>query len=266
MKKRSPLVISLMSVSITMRILSIIAILIMFLSLFALVVQYLEDAESYRYVRVALGVEGSLREAVRENIPTKIGGNDMSRWFLIVGMFLVSGALSRLSDRSRDRAEYYKFKLNIDQWKDQMHLSDSAVILTPLNQKLEEIKNAKKKDREQLIKEFIETKKKLDEMGRDLAFLSIDVVDSTGMKQNEERAIVEHDFKEYKRYIERCLTAHGCLKSAWTPDGVMSCFNSVDAAVRAAREIVTGLDEFNRNVKSMAREFNIRCGVNSGFV
>ena len=266
MKKKSPLIISLTSISIAARILSIVAILFMFLSIFALAAQYLENAESYRYVRAALNVENNLREVVRDNIPTKIAGKDMSGWFIIVGMFLIGGALSRLSDRTKDRAEYYKFKLNIDQWRDQMHLSDSAVILTPLNQKLEEIKNAKKKDREQLIKEFIETKKKLDEMGRDLAFLSIDVVDSTGMKQNEERAIVEHDFKEYKRYIERCLTAHGCLKSAWTPDGVMSCFNSVDAAVRAAREIVTGLDEFNRNVKSMAREFNIRCGVNSGFV
>jgi len=181
-------------------------------------------------------------------------------------MFLLSGSLSRFSDRLRDRSEYYKFKLNIDQWKNKMGISDNAIILNPLNEKLEEIKNARKKDREQLIREFIETKKKLDEMGRDLAFLAIDVVDSTGMKQNEEQAIVEHDFKEYKRYVEKCLTAHGCLKTAWTPDGVMSCFNSVDAAVRAAREVITGLDEFNRNIKMMSKEFKVRCGVNSGFV
>lgn len=266
MKKKSPLILSLQSVSVLSRILSIAAILIMLLSLFALGVQYLEDAESYSYVKAALGLESRLRGFVRDIIPTKIAGKDMSRWFIIVGMFLLSGALSRLSDRTKDKSEYYKFKLNVDQWRDKMHLSDSAVVLTPLNQKLEEIKNAKKKDREQLIKEFIETKKKLDEMGRDLAFLAIDVVDSTGMKQNEEQAMVEHDFREYKRFVERCLTAHGCLKSTWTPDGVMSCFNSVDAAVRAAREIITGLDDFNRNVKTMQREFVIRCGVNSGFV
>jgi class 3 adenylate cyclase len=266
MKKKSPLIISLQSFSVLSRILSIVAILIMLLSLFALGAQYLEDAESYSYVKAALGLESGLRGFVRDIIPTKIAGKDMSKWFIIVGMFLLSGALSRLSDRTKDKSEYYKFKLNVDQWRDKMHLSDSAVVLTPLNQKLEEIKNAKKKDREQLIKEFIETKKKLDEMGRDLAFLAIDVVDSTGMKQNEEQAMVEHDFREYKRFVERCLTAHGCLKSTWTPDGVMSCFNSVDAAVRAAREIITGLDDFNRNVKTMQREFVIRCGVNSGFV
>ena len=104
------------------------------------------------------------------------------------------------------------------------------------------------------------------EMGKDLAFLSIDVVDSTGMKDGEDRAAVEHDFREYKRFVEGTLVAHGCLKSAWTPDGVMSCFMTVDAAARAAREVITGLDAFNRHVKMIRRTFMARCGVNSGFV
>ena len=103
-------------------------------------------------------------------------------------------------------------------------------------------------------------------MGRDLAFLSVDVVDSTGMKEREEPAIVEHDFREYKRFVERIFASHGCLRAAWTPDGVMSCFTSVDAAARAAREIIMGLERFNREVKSIRREFSVRCGVNSGFV
>jgi len=103
-------------------------------------------------------------------------------------------------------------------------------------------------------------------MGRDLAFLAIDIVDSTGMKQGEEKAIIEHDFKEYKRFVERAFTTYGCLKSAWTPDGVMCCFVSVDAATKAAREVINGLEEFNKSVKIMKRDFTVRCGVNSGFV
>ena len=77
---------------------------------------------------------------------------------------------------------------------------------------------------------------------------------------------MEHDFREYKRFVDRILATHGCLRAAWTPDGVMSCFTAVDAAVRAAREIITGLDRFNREVKSIRRDFSVRCGVNSGFV
>ena len=250
----------------TARIFSIVSILLMLLFIAPLILRYVEDAASYKYIRTLLNIDSTITTVVKDNIPTRIGGKDMSRWIMIIGMFALSSVFSRMSDRLKDKSEYHKFKSNVDQWKKQMNLSDNAIVLTPLNQKLEQLKTAKKKDREQLIKEFIETKKKLDEMGRDLAFLAIDVVDSTGMKEGEEKAIIEHDFKEYKRFVERAFASHGSLKAAWTPDGVMSCFNSIDAAVRAAREVITGLDDFNKNVKGMRSNFRVRCGVNSGFV
>jgi hypothetical protein len=46
----------------------------------------------------------------------------------------------------------------------------------------------------------------------------------------------------------------------------MSCFQFVEAAVAAAREILIDLDYFNSTIKSMRRDFAVRCGVNSGFV
>ncbi len=252
--------------SITTRILSGVCVGLVLLSLIPLITSYLDDAESYKYLKSAITAEKMLRTVIKENIPTKIGGKDMSRWIMVIGFFILSGTFSRIGERANDKAEYLKFVNSINLWKQKMNLSDNAIILSPLNRKLEELKAAKKKDREQLLKEFIETKRKLDEMGRDLAFLAIDIVDSTGMKQDEEKAIIEHDFKEYKRFIERIFTKHGYLKSAWTPDGVMSCFNSVDAAVTAAREVINGLEDFNQNTKSMRRDFIVRCGINSGFV
>lgn len=257
------------SLSITSRIIracSVCFMLLMLLFIAPLLLQYLEDATSYRFARWIIETDKNLLVIVKENIPTKIAGKDMSRWISIVGLFIISGSLTRMSEKLKDKSEYFKYKDNVDTWKRQLNLSDNAIVLTPLNQKLEQLKTAKKKDREQLIKEFIETKKELDEMGRDLAFLAIDVVDSTGMKEGEEKAIIEHDFKEYKRFVERCFAAFGCLKSTWTPDGVMSCFNTVDAAVRAAREVINGLDNFNKTVKGMRRDFLVRAGVNSGFV
>jgi class 3 adenylate cyclase len=254
------------SISITNRILSWICIGFILVSLFPLAVPYLDNGQSYWIVRSLQSVDQIVQQAVRDNVPTKISGKDMTRWITVIGIFFISGMFARFADRSKDKAEYYKFKHNVDTWKQQMHLSDSAVVLTPLNEKLEQLKTAKKKDREELLREFIETKKKLDEMGRDLAFLAIDIADSTGMKQEEEKAVIEHDFKEYKRFVDRTLTTYGCLKTAWTPDGVMSCFTTVDAAVRAAREVINGLDEFNKTVKIMRRDFVVRCGVNSGFV
>ncbi|MDI6767698.1 MAG: hypothetical protein QME52_12825 [Bacteroidota bacterium] len=263
---KSPKIYFLIIYSATARILSGICIGLMLLSIIPLATPYLDEAESYRFLRSTITAEKIIRTAVKENIPTKIGGKDMSRWIMIIGFFLLSGVFSRIGERAYDKAEFFKFRHSIDSWKRQMNLSDNAIVLTPLNQKLEQLKTAKKKDREQLLKEFIETKRKLDEMGKDLAFLAIDIVDSTGMKMDEEKASIEHDFKEYKRFIERIFTKHGYLKSAWTPDGVMSCFNSVDAAATAAREVINNLEEFNKNVKIMRRDFVVRCGINSGFV
>jgi class 3 adenylate cyclase len=248
------------------RIISGIMIGIMLLFLVPLVLPYFENAKSFIYIRSLLKIEHAISTLVSNNVPTKLAGRDVTRAIVVIGMFVFSGTISRVSERLHDHAEYLKYKINLEAWKEKMKLSDNAIVLTPLNRKLEQMKTAKKKDREQLLREFADTKKKLDEMGRDLTFLSIDVVDSTGMKQGEERGVVEHDFKEYKRFVEGTLRSYGLMKSAWTPDGVMSCFTTVDAAAKAARAIIIGLDAFNKNVKSMRRDFNVRCGVNSGFV
>ncbi len=248
------------------RILSGIAIGIMLLFLSPLVIRYINDADSYTYIRNAKAAEEALSTFVKQNIPTTVAGKDMSRWIVVIGMFLLSGTFGRAAEQSKDKVQYLRFKATVDQWKADMNLTENAIVLGPLNNKLEQLRKAKKKDREQLLLEFADTKRKLDEMGRDVAFLSMDVVDSTGMKQGEERASIEHDFKEYKRFVERTLNSHGCLKSTWTPDGVMSAFTTVDAAVTAAREVIRGLEAFNRKVKTMRRDFTVRGGVNSGFV
>jgi class 3 adenylate cyclase len=139
-----------------------------------------------------------------------------------------------------------------------------------MNQKLERLeasgKTVGKADREGLLHMFADIKKKLDQMGRDLAFLSIDVVDSTGMKAGEDRPAVEYDFKMYKQLVDGALAGCGCIKATWTPDGVMDCFPTVDMAVDTARGVVLALGDFNRNVKTMKRDFAVRCGVNSGYV
>jgi class 3 adenylate cyclase len=225
-----------------------------------------DNADHYSYIRSALAAEQALSALVRDNVPTQFGGKDLTRLIVIVASLFVGGMFGRAADKLRNQAQFHSYRKNLDDWKSQMNISDNAIILSPLNRTLDELRNAKRKDRERLMREYSEAKKQLDAMGRDLAFLAVDVVDSTGMKLGEESAIVEHDFREYKRFVDRIFATHGCLRAAWTPDGVMSCFTSVDAAVRAAREIITGLDRFNRETKSIRRDFSVRCGVNSGFV
>jgi class 3 adenylate cyclase len=232
----------------------------------SLLIPYLEGAARSPVLNFIYDVVARCKEYLREQIPTKVGKQDLSIWILIVGTFFIKGTLSQSSDKLKDKVYFVHFKRKYELWKSQQHIKKGATITSKLDETLLDLRNAKPRDRDQILKQFIETKQKLDAMGRDLAFLSIDVVDSTKMKDGEEKAFIEHDFKEFKRFVEGVLVSNGALKQTWTPDGVMSCFLRVDHAVTAGRQVIIGLEAFNRNVKAMRQDFAVRCGVNAGFV
>jgi class 3 adenylate cyclase len=136
----------------------------------------------------------------------------------------------------------------------------------PMRKKFEAVQSGDNASRAELLRLFAETKKKLDSMVRDLAFLSIDVVGSTAMKDGESKSLVQATFNEYKIFVTEKLKSNGVLKSAWTPDGVMICFPTADSAVKAAKDILKDLPTFNRDKKSIKSEFKVRCGVSAGRV
>ena len=247
-------------------ILGICCLFLIVLFLLPLAVPYIQDARSFQYIKTAMSMEKSISSHVQQIIPTKIAGKNMTRWIIIVAAFILYGTFSNMKEWARSKAARLKVMRDYEDLKKEKNLADDADVLTPLKETIQNLQTANKKDRGELLKLFAETKKKLDAMGRDLAFLAIDVVDSTGMKIGEEKAAIEYDFKEYKNVVDGKLKAEGSIKSAWTPDGVMTCFNTVDEAVKAARAILTGLEDFNRNVKTMRRDFQIRCGINAGYV
>lgn len=124
----------------------------------------------------------------------------------------------------------------------------------------------KPRSREELLELMAHAKKQLELQKRRLSFLSIDVVDSTGMKVGEDPSIATRDFKHYRKLVEKAIADNSGLKAAWTPDGVMICFPTAEAAVGAAKQVIRDLEDFNKNVKAMRRDFKVRCGVNSGEV
>lgn len=249
------------------RCLRVVAFITILLFLLPLAIPYVNNATSYPYVRSVLRLEHTISDHVRRTIPTIVQGRDLTRPIVVAACLLLIWIFGVLMRRWSLAAVYFDQKRSLNRLKTRMKLSDDASALAPLKRTLDQLKSASRlEDREALLRQFVETKKKLDSFGRDLAFLSIDVVDSTGMKEGEEKAIIESDFREYKRFVERIFATNNVIKATWTPDGVMACFASVDAAVNAGREVVAGLDEFNAEVKSMRRNFIVRCGVNSGFV
>lgn len=249
-----------------MRLCFIASVLLIIIFLVSLAVPFMKGALTFQYIRSALSIEQSVSSFVQHIMPTRIAGFNITRWIVIIAAMFLAGFFSNIKEHYRDKLVRINMRRDYEEWKEKLNISDNSKIIAPLREKMEKLQTDNKIDRSELLKLFAETKRKLDSMGRDLAFLAIDVVDSTGMKDGEEKASIEHDFREYKQFIESRFKAQGILKSTWTPDGVMSCFPTVDQAVKAAQEILSGLEAFNAHVKTIRRDFKVRCGVNYGYV
>ena len=124
-----------------------------------------------------------------------------------------------------------------------------------------------KRSREELLKRYRELESALKSSKRKrCAFLSIDVVGSTKMKEGEQETDIAATFQAYEELLNHIFEEHGAWKVAWTPDGVMVCFLQLDLAVAAGQEVLKGLKEFNATENRLRTSFRVRCGLNEGEV
>jgi len=203
---------------------------------------------------------------VQTAVPTRIAGKDRTDWIIAAGFFVVAIGLGSFRRRVQVRSTARQMRKQLARWKESMQLSEDSKAAVELNTAFGDFQSGKPIDRHELLRVFAAAKKKLDALGREVAFLAIDVVDSTGMKVGEESATVQHDFIQFRRMVEQIMKTNGAMKSAWTPDGAMICFPEIEAAVQTGKDIILRLPEFNRSMKLMQRDFAVRCGVNAGFV
>lgn len=243
-------------------------IVVICITLLGLLMQYATGASRFEYLNHILAADREIDKFVHYYVPTHFWGKDISHFITLIAAFIGMSITSNI--------EYnYNYKARVDQLaqKDKTleklgETEEGAKKLAVLDEKMQKIQmTGSRKDREVLLQEFVAIKKQLETMGRNLAFLSVDVVDSTGMKDAEDPLVVANDFAEYHKFAESKLNAYGCIKSTWTPDGLMACFNTVEEAVKAAQAMINGLKEFNRSEKrAMKRDFVIRCGINAGYL
>ena len=241
-------------------------VLTVFIFILPLAVPYIGNAESFQYITKAMNIEQTMSSFVHGHFPTVIAGKDITRWLVIAAALLLGFAVSRMKALFRDKQCNLKIKKEYEEWKAKVNLPDNAKIITPLEEKIQKLKTASKSEREELLKIFAETKKSLDAMGRDLAFLSIDIADSAELKEGEDKAIIEYNLSEYRKFVNNKLNANGVLKYAWTTDGMMACFPTLDAAVKAARDVLDGLKAFNKHVSTFRKDIRLKCGINAGYV
>jgi class 3 adenylate cyclase len=97
---------------------------------------------------------------------------------------------------------------------------------------------------------------------RNGTFLSIDIVNSTKLKEGEDSLKVLQTFQAFHRYIAEHIT--GSLASVFSGDGVMSLYDAPRKAVATAINILSGLKQFNKEESSLRRYLNVRVGINTG--
>lgn len=239
---------------------------VILLTIFGWLLRFFPDLQAILPVDMVLALEGALNHTVRSILPTEIGGFDFSRVLTVAAAIFIS-------DVARGQAAKIRFANQKREMMHDIHSIPHAAVsaaqraqLAQLERRIEDPQAAKGRSRQELLKEFAQLKKELEKSGRRLAFLAVDVADSLGMKAGEDPAIVEHDFLEYREFVEDKFRRHGLVRATWTPDGTMACFNSVADAFRAARDILIGLERFNSHVKGLKRDFRVRCGINAGHV
>ena len=124
-----------------------------------------------------------------------------------------------------------------------------------------------KRSREDLLKRYRELESALKSSTRKrCAFLSVDVVGSTKMKQGETETAIAATFQAYEELLNRVFEEHGAWKVAWTPDGVMVCFLQLDLAIAAGQAVLKNLRDFNATENKLRTSFRVRCGLNEGDV
>jgi class 3 adenylate cyclase len=199
-------------------------------------------------------------------VPTNIAGSDRSDWILIglaVFITMISGSVAQRTQTAWNRRLLRK---SAEAWRRKEGVKPGSKLDSELATTLRMAQSGKAVNRQDLLRVFAETKKKLDTFGREVAFLAIDVVGSVGMKAGEDPASIQYDFEEYRKLVERIFRARGVLKAAWTPDGVMACFAHVEDACQSGKDVIKSLKVFNREVKVSKADFAVRCGVNAGLV
>jgi class 3 adenylate cyclase/uncharacterized protein YggT (Ycf19 family) len=121
-------------------------------------------------------------------------------------------------------------------------------------------------ERDKLLRELAEVKKRLEKTKQRLAFLSVDIVGSTRIKVGQDPLTSEHIFREYRLMLEGIFKKLRYRAASWTPDGVMACFPQVDLGLGAAKELLKRLPAFNKEKNRLSFPIQVRCGLNAGEV
>jgi hypothetical protein len=232
---------------------------------------YLKESSKPSYLTQVLYYENKVTSGLDKNInkliPTSIGNKNITKLISVLLLLIAASYLKTLAWKLDYWGKYIRYKKMVGTIKQQYVASGKGEDINHLESRLDDLLNSKsKKDSVDIFENFIKFKEKMEHLSRDMTFLSVDVVNSTGMKRDEDKLLVQYDFAQYKKMLQKIFDKYEAIKTAWTPDGVMIAFEKPKNAINAAKEIFHRLDKFNKEEKKIEEKFTIRCGINGGIV
>ncbi|MFN4179218.1 MAG: adenylate/guanylate cyclase domain-containing protein [Armatimonadota bacterium] len=145
-----------------------------------------------------------------------------------------------------------------------MLLSAWAKVVNSWSDKLQPLPT--KLSRADLLEMLFALQRMLEGQKQRRAFLSVDVVKSSEMKQASSELEVEHSFQQFHSWLEEVVTKHGGQIHSVAGDGAMCMFTDDVEAVKAALELQRSIAQFNATRNLLPTPFQIRCGISAGNV
>lgn len=117
---------------------------------------FVERADKYPLVKGAIGITQPVTRAIQQQIPTKVRGYDTTAGMVILLALVLRFGCHKYARKLDDRVETRARERSLKQY-----LASRAARPTPL--KTLDTPGAVKEDREAILKQFIEAKRKLEE-------------------------------------------------------------------------------------------------------
>jgi len=128
--------------SLAARLLTLLGLCLAAVFLVPFAVPHIKDALSFRYIAQAVSLQESISAFLRSHIPTVIGGRDLTLWIVFGGAFIIMLAGRRLRRNFSSRRDRLLPKIQFETFKAKQNLSDSAKVLRPLKDHLEDLEMA----------------------------------------------------------------------------------------------------------------------------
>lgn len=253
-------------VLLALRFLSLLVTLTILLELAGLILPLFDDVKRFQLTGNLLMLNERINQTIGTVLPTVIMGHSITTWVVLPVAFLLRhrlniaamGQVARIVQLTRLPTE----KILPKSQPNKLNPGALARFLRFLRDTL----LYRRSKLRRLQRKITRLSAELDKFGRELVFLSIDVVDSTKMKEKRDHSVIAVHFDKYQEFVRKILKEHDLLKASWTPDGVMACFTSYANAFHAAKKIIIHLPAFNQEHRGFDNEFRIRCGINGGLV